>query len=88
MAVRAGFNLPSGGFLEDADLAAALWASGLGAAIGAVLPAQADGRRAVGFNDNLRLYRYDVGLLFGKHCARPPPLSRKPGTLRVPAAAL
>jgi len=70
--------------IHDSEVAAALWASGLGDLIAAVLPAQGDGRRAVGFNDNLRLYRYDVGLRFGKHCARSPPLT--PLSLPFPAA--
>ena len=70
--------------IHDSESAAALWASGLGAAIAAVLPAQGDGRRAVGFNDNLRLYRYDVGLRFGKHCAHP----LLPTPLALPLAPL
>jgi hypothetical protein len=53
--------------INDAEVAQSLWASGLGAAISAVLPPHVDGRTAAGFNDNIRLYRYDPGLRFGKH---------------------
>ena len=53
--------------VHDLDIAEALWSSGLGAAIAATLPALEDGRAACGFNDNIRMYRYDPGLRFGKH---------------------
>lgn len=53
--------------IHAAEVAAALWDSGLGSAISAAIPPHADGRVAAGFNDNLRLYRYDPGLRFGKH---------------------
>ena len=53
--------------VHDTEIAEALWSSGLGEAITAVLPAHRDGRVASGFNDNLRMYRYDPGLRFGKH---------------------
>jgi hypothetical protein len=53
--------------IHDRDIAGALWASGLGRSIGSATPPLADGRKAVGFNDNIRLYRYDPGLRFGKH---------------------
>jgi hypothetical protein len=53
--------------VHDSEIAVALWRSGLGELLGRSLPPLADGRRAVGFNDNIRLYRYDRGLRFGKH---------------------
>lgn len=53
--------------VHDRGIADALWDTGLGRALEGVLPALKDGRQAVGFNDNIRLYRYDPGLRFGKH---------------------
>ena len=53
--------------VHDRSIADALWRSGLGRSIEQVTPPDASGRQAVGFNDNIRLYRYDPGLRFGKH---------------------
>ena len=52
--------------VHDIEIAEALWSSGLGDAIAAVLPAHNE-MVPSGFNDNIRMYRYDPGLRFGKH---------------------
>jgi len=53
--------------ITSRDIADRIWDSGIGRAVAAVLPKDANGGSAVGFNDNLRFYRYDEGLRFGKH---------------------
>ena len=52
--------------VHEIEIAEALWSSGLGDAIAAVLPAHNE-MVPSGFNDNIRMYRYDPGLRFGKH---------------------
>jgi len=53
--------------VADPAFAAALWNSGLGARVLEATPILGNGRRAVAFSDQIRLYRYGPGERFGRH---------------------